>query len=153
MFYPGVFVGYSEVRLKKRIEVVCGVFFRGQGQSFEVAVFRRLDHGELYEFPGGKIDPGESDEVALQRELDEELNLNVEVLGILGENEHTYESAHVVLRAYWVRCGSWAKLRLNDHSSFLWVGDHWLIDAPDLLAPADIPLWRLIFEQGARPYC
>lgn len=49
----------------------------------ELLVFRRSrgSHAGLWEFPGGGVEPGESDQVALARELDEELSLTVEVSG------------------------------------------------------------------------
>lgn len=139
--------------MKKRIEVVCGVFFREQQGVFEVALFQRQDQWAFLEFPGGKIDPGESPEEALHRELLEELSLKVEILGFLGENLHEYENLWVHLQAYWVRAEDWSQLRLHEHSAWEWArgrgstGRH----HPPLLAAADVPLWDLIYGKLARP--
>ncbi|MES2658584.1 MAG: (deoxy)nucleoside triphosphate pyrophosphohydrolase [Verrucomicrobiota bacterium] len=60
-------------------EVVCGVIGNPEGQY--LACLRPVDKhlGGLWEFPGGKVDPGESPEAALVRELREELAIDVEV--------------------------------------------------------------------------
>lgn len=62
----------------RRIEVVAAVIQRGE----RVLAFRRAAHkrhGGLWEFPGGKVEPGEDDRAALARELLEELQVEVDV--------------------------------------------------------------------------
>lgn len=130
------------------MHVVCGVFSRTRADgAFEVAVFRRRDEYGHFEFPGGKVDPGETELQALARELKEELNLDVEITGFLGENTHDYPGARIHLRAYWVRAADWSPLLLSDHSEWRWAAGG---DTRDLAA-ADLPLWALIFDGGARP--
>jgi len=72
------------------------------------------DHGELllaqrppgsrlagqWEFPGGKLEAGETGEQALHRELYEELNLKVHILANLGSYPFTYEWGSIVLQAF-----------------------------------------------------
>jgi 8-oxo-dGTP diphosphatase len=53
-----------------------------------------------WEFPGGKIDPGESAEEALKRELQEELDIEVEVLDFICSSRYDYEHLSVELLAY-----------------------------------------------------
>lgn len=73
--------------MKKQIHVAVGVIYdcpkneadHGKGN---ILIAKRADHqhqGGLWEFPGGKIEPGETVEVALQRELEEELGLKASV--------------------------------------------------------------------------
>lgn len=83
--------------MTKRIHVAVGVILNADGQ---ILVARRADTqhlGGLWEFPGGKLEPGETVQQALQRELREELA--IEVLGQrpLCRIEHTYPGKAVLL--------------------------------------------------------
>jgi 8-oxo-dGTP diphosphatase len=63
-----------------RIRVVAAVIRRGHGAAEEVLVCQRplhKQHGGLWEFPGGKCEPGETDEEAIRREVREELSVDV----------------------------------------------------------------------------
>ncbi len=83
------------------VDVVAGVIFR----HGLILIARRNPggpHGGLWEFPGGKVEPGESPEEALARELLEELGAHVAVLGLMKEVIHSYRHATIRLLAY--RC-------------------------------------------------
>ena len=82
--------------LKPQVRVVAGLFCRGQ----RVLVQQRPKHkprGLLWEFPGGKVEPGETDAEALQRECEEELAVKVEVAGELWRTLHDYADLVVEL--------------------------------------------------------
>lgn len=69
---------------------------------------RRPDQhlGGYWEFPGGKLEPGESPQACLIRELDEELGIEVQVLDLIDEVEHAYPEKTVSIGFYrcaWVR--------------------------------------------------
>jgi 8-oxo-dGTP diphosphatase len=79
--------------------VVAGVVRRGD----RVLVARRhqgADRGGLWEFPGGKVEPGEGEPAALARELREELGCEVEVGRLLLRHRHRYPDLEVELAFY-----------------------------------------------------
>jgi len=90
-----------------------------------------------WEFPGGKIKPGENPEECLRRELVEELNVKVSVKGVLSSATHDYPALKVTL--YPFVCSIEAgKLHANEHAALVWL-------SPDELssldwAEADLPL-------------
>ena len=74
----------------------------------------------LWEFPGGKLEAGESLVECLIREIDEELSLSIEPLAYLGERNHTYDFGAIKMHLYLVKIVS-GELRLNVHEDFAWV--------------------------------
>ena len=84
------------------LHVVAGVIVRGD----ELLLAQRLPggaHGGLWEFPGGKVEPGESEQQALERELEEELGVVVNVGRPCLEVTHPYPHRSIRLCAYWCR--------------------------------------------------
>ncbi|MEM6331920.1 MAG: (deoxy)nucleoside triphosphate pyrophosphohydrolase [Planctomycetota bacterium] len=86
------------------VRVGVGVVRRGESGSRQVLVTRRRADqplGGLWEFPGGKLEPGESVEAAVVRELAEEVGLAVRPVGSLSPIEHVYSHATVLLEPRW----------------------------------------------------
>ncbi|AEQ52908.1 (deoxy)nucleoside triphosphate pyrophosphohydrolase [Pelagibacterium halotolerans] len=93
----------------------------------------------LWEFPGGKIEPGETPEAALIRELAEELEIETKeaCLAPLTFASHTYDDWHLMMPLY--VCRKWQGTPVaNEHSALKWVRPQKLHDYP--MPPADIPL-------------
>jgi len=85
--------------VNRRVLVVAALIARGD----EVLVARRKEAGEragLWEFPGGKVEPGESDEEALRRELRERLDADATIGKKIGEKHHAYQGYEVEVALY-----------------------------------------------------
>lgn len=101
------------------IEVVAGVIYKNN--KFLIAK-RNLKkaQGGLWEFPGGKVEKGESYENALAREIKEEFNANIEVNEYIGENIHHYPEKDIKLIFYKARLLS-EKIELLEHEDYKWI--------------------------------
>jgi len=101
------------------IEVSAGLVFR-EGRLL-ITQRRPQDHlGGLWEFPGGKREPGESFEACLHRELLEELGIEVEVGGVLEEIAHDYPEKSVYLKFFHCRWLRHDPQAIGCHT-FVWV--------------------------------
>ena len=106
-------------RVCKNIDVVCGIICNKKSQI----LLTRRAKGEFagkWEFPGGKIEAGESYEQCLSRELKEELSIRVAIDSIYMKYEHSYDSFSINLISLICRFGS-GEIRLTDHDKFSWV--------------------------------
>ena len=93
----------------------------------------------LWEFPGGKVEPGESPEQCLIRELDEELGIQVShaCLAPFVFASHAYEKFHLMMPLY--LCRRWEGfVTAKEHDAIAWVKPAQFTDYP--MPPADEPL-------------
>lgn len=90
----------------------------------------------LWEFPGGKIEQGESKPDALRREIAEELTCTVNVGREVTTTSHSYEFAEVVLTTYYCELASGTPT-LTEHVAIVWLPPREL--STITWAPADIP--------------
>lgn len=93
-----------------------------------------------WEFPGGKVEPGENFEAALIREIQEELSIDIKVESKLGENSIVYDQRSLRIHLYLCRAVT-DQIILIDHDQFEWT-------TPDQFsrfdwAPGDIPFLKL----------
>lgn len=102
----------------KTIEVVAAIIKRGS----EICIARRGygDFKDMWEFPGGKIEPGETREEALIREIKEELELDIKISKYVTTIDYDYTNFHLTMHCFLCEvCGG--KLHLNAHNEVRWV--------------------------------
>lgn len=130
--------------MTKRIEVV-GAVFAKNGKILAARRSKRMSLPGLWEFPGGKIEPGETAAQALQREITEEFKCDVEVRNHLTTTEYPYSFGTVSLATYFVDVVG-ADPVLTEHSEIRWLAPHELFDVE--WAPADIPAVQMLVQQS-----
>ena len=127
------------------IRVVAAVIVR----DGKVLACRRAPHKSLaglWEFPGGKVEPGESDEIALAREIREELGIDVTVGEFIAESVALAGETTIRLNAYWAQTTAGGDFSSTDHDSMQWLAPNDVSDYE--WAPADMPF---LSELGAPP--
>lgn len=108
----------------KTINVVAAIIKNGN-KVFATA----RGYGEYkgwWEFPGGKVEPGETPEEAIAREIKEELDSEIQVDEYLDTIEYDYPEFHLSMRCYW--CGLISgELILKEAEDAMWLTRHQLI--------------------------
>lgn len=94
-----------------------------------------------WEFPGGKVEPNETEGHAIEREIKEEFELDIKANKYITNNVCEYPTKTVDLRLYECEYIS-GEFKLHDHSEYKWVNINELLNYD--LAPADIPLAKYI---------
>lgn len=113
----------------------------------KVLIAKRLEHksnGGLWEFPGGKLEEGESDGVALVREFHEEFHVDISVGDYLGTFHYRTENIYIELRVYYVAIAG-GTFALVDHSEIRWEPIANL--ERFTFSPADIPVVEKLFSK------
>lgn len=126
----------------RQIEVVAAIIF----QNDKVLCVQRTEHEKEYvslkwEFPGGKVEVGESREEALVREIREELSVDIEVSKFLMTVEHTCPDFHLAMHVF--KCIlDQGEITLNEHIALKWLS----VDELDQLdwAEADVAVVKCL---------
>ena len=135
----------EESEKMKQIEVVAAIIRKGD----RIFATQR-GYGEWkdwWEFPGGKMEEGESPEEALLREIREELSTEISVEELLCTVEYDYPKFHLTMHCYWCSLVTEA-LHLNEHEAARWLTSDEL-DSVDWL-PADLLVVEAIKKQTER---
>jgi 8-oxo-dGTP diphosphatase len=125
--------------------VVAAVIRRGAA----ILVSRRhaaAERGGQWEFPGGKVEPGEGEPEALGREILEELGCLVEVGDLIVRHTHRYPELEVALAFYACRLPVGAEPRALGVAAFEWAGDTTLGRYD--FCEADLPVLPLLATAG-----
>lgn len=127
----------------KQIEVVAAIICKAD----KIFATQRGygDWKDWWEFPGGKIETGETPEEALKREINEELSTEISVDKFLCTVEYDYPAFHLTMHCYLCSLLTEA-LHLNEHEAAKWLGKDELDSVKWL--PADLEVVKKIKEMN-----
>ena len=128
-----------------KIEVVAAAIINDQ----HVLAMQRSETMTLpgfWEFPGGKIETGESEQEALIREIKEELTVDIEIIEYINEYSYEYDFGVVSLTVYTAKITS-GSITLIEHSDKKWLKGKELLDLN--WAPVDIPAVGILAKKFA----
>ena len=123
--------------------VAASIYLNGKVLCVQRAEHEREYVSLKWEFPGGKVEVGESPEEALVREIREELSVDIEVSEFLMTVEHTYPDFHLTMHVF--KCIlDQGEITLNEHVALKWLS----IDELDQLdwAAADVPVVKSLMQ-------
>lgn len=101
------------------IEVVAGIIYKNN--KFLIAQRNlKKSQGGFWEFPGGKVEIGETYKEALKREIKEEFDADIEVKEYVGENIHHYPEKDIKLIFFKAELIS-EEIKLLEHEDFRWI--------------------------------
>lgn len=130
---------------RRLLLVAAAAMFDAQGRVLIAQRPAQKSLGGLWEFPGGKVEPGESPEAALARELKEELDVTVEPdrLEPFAFASHAYEEFHLLMPLYVLRRWEGAPVG-REAQALAWAHPSELAAYP--MPPADLPLVARLIE-------
>lgn len=121
----------------KTVNVVAAII-KGTGSNADRIFATQRGYGDFkdgWEFPGGKVEKGETPQQALKREINEELDTDIEVNDYLCTVEYDYPTFHLSMKCYRCKVLS-GKLSLLEHEDAKWL-NYDELDSVDWL-PADV---------------
>ena len=124
----------------KTIKVVAAIIRKGDRIFATQRGYGEFKDG--WEFPGGKVEPGETPEEALIREIREELDADIEVGSLLTTVEYDYPKFHLSMDCFWAELVPGSEMKLIEHEACRWLSIDELAEVDWL--PADIEVIRAI---------
>jgi 8-oxo-dGTP diphosphatase len=130
----------------KKVEVVAAIIYFENKILCVQRPKNKLNYiSEKFEFPGGKIEYGETKEEALERELNEELNILTNIKSLFITVVHQYPDFELTMHSFICEANS-KELTLNEHIALEWLS----INELEKLdwAAADIPIVNKLISNG-----
>ena len=124
----------------KIVKVVAAVITASNENGEKIIFATQRGYGEFkdgWEFPGGKVEPGETSQAALKREIMEELETEIEVGDLIETIEYDYPTFHLSMDCFWAEIVK-GDLVLREHEAAKWLIKEEL-ESVDWL-PADLGL-------------
>jgi 8-oxo-dGTP diphosphatase len=124
----------------KTVKVVAAVITASNENGEKMIFATQRGYGEFkdgWEFPGGKVEPGETPQAALKREIMEELETEIEVGDLIETIEYDYPTFHLSMDCFWAEIVK-GDLVLREHEAAKWLTKEQL-ESVDWL-PADLGL-------------
>jgi 8-oxo-dGTP diphosphatase len=129
------------------MEVVCAILSNRDGHILLAKRPAHKTNGGLWEFPGGKLEKGETLQSALKREIKEELGIEIDIQEAFLSVSQDYAFGRVCLHAFVCTMGD-AKPQALEHDEICFVPCPSLLDMD--LAAANIPIARALSQKGDR---
>lgn len=121
----------------RTIDVTCAIIVDDIGRILATQRSGTMSLPLKWEFPGGKIEPNESAEECLVREIKEELGIKIDVGKALQSNNHTYPTIIVNLIPFICKHVT-GVIHLAEHTEYKWLNTNELLDLD--WAEADVPI-------------
>lgn len=131
-----------------RIEVAVGILMRDDGALLLTSRPSGKPYAGYWEFPGGKLEIGETVEQALRRELEEELGIVIAAADVWQTTEHDYPHARV--RLHWCKVRDWSgAFEMREAQQMAW--QHWPIEVRPVL-PGALPVLQCLADERGLPF-
>lgn len=124
--------------------VCCAVIQNGE-QILAVRRSEKMSHPLKWEFPGGKIEPDETPQSALAREIKEELSVEINILQPLTSVKHDYKNKAIELIPFLTEISS-GNIYLTEHQEYRWLHRNELLQLD--WAEADVPVVMELITQS-----
>lgn len=130
----------------KTLQVTCAMIVH-KGKVLAAQRSSKMDLPGKWEFPGGKVEPNEDPKSCLVREIQEELNMEIDIFEELPPATHAYPTKTIRLIPF---CASWkgGEIRLLEHEQIRWLEKNELLSLD--WAPADLPIVHDLIENWVK---
>ena len=129
--YPSIFISS-----KMKIIVTCAII-ENENRVLVVQRSKKMKLPLKWEFPGGKIEAGESEQECLKREIKEELNIEIQIIKKLTPSSYHYPEISIELIPF-IAKQTGGELKLNEHSDYKYCERKELLNLD--WAEADVPI-------------